>query len=128
MKPLRSNRRIGGPVRETHPLPLHSTLLAADPELFDLVRDFVQGLDRRVSDMQHARNAGDWIRLRSLAHQLKGAGGSYGYPDLSELAGRLESAAIETQSVAVDHLLSEIEALIISSKAALAGHGDPGSH
>lgn len=114
-------------MQETHTLPLRSTLLATDPDLLDLVRDFVLGLDRRISDMQQARSAGDWIRLRSLAHQLKGAGGSYGYPDLSDLAAQLESVALATQPAAADHLLSEIQALIVSSKAALAIHDDPGT-
>ncbi len=113
------DERIGGLVQNTQTLPLHSTLLADDPEMLDLVHDFVQGLDRRISDMLEARNSSDWSRLRSLAHQLKGAGGSYGYPDLSDLAARLEVVALATQPPVADHLLSEIGALIHSAKAAL---------
>jgi HPt (histidine-containing phosphotransfer) domain-containing protein len=32
-------------------------------------------------------------KLRSVAHELAGAGGTFGYPELSELASELEGAA-----------------------------------
>ena len=32
----------------------------------------------------------DWDRLTTLAHQMKGAGGSYGYPDISQLGFVME--------------------------------------
>ena len=32
-------------------------------------------------------------RMRSIAHELAGAGGTFGYPDLSEFAAELETAA-----------------------------------
>ena len=35
----------------------------------------------------------DFDRIRSLAHNIKGTGGSYGFPELTHLAAVLESSA-----------------------------------
>jgi HPt (histidine-containing phosphotransfer) domain-containing protein len=74
------------------PKPLVSTLISEDPELADIVREFVDGLDVRLAEFRAAHEAMDWAALAKLAHRLKGAGGSYGYPDLTDLGKRMEDA------------------------------------
>lgn len=69
---------------------LISTLVAEDPEMRDLVEDFVSSLQARLQEFRSAHKSGDFPRLKVLAHQLKGAGGSYGYPDLTQLAADVE--------------------------------------
>jgi HPt (histidine-containing phosphotransfer) domain-containing protein len=58
--------------------------------------------------MRQAAGAGLWDVLRRLAHQMKGAGGSYGYACLTDAAGELESHAnqgdAEAAMLALDHL------------------------
>lgn len=77
---------------ELAPIPdrLVSTLLLDDPEMSDLVEEFVAGLYHRMEAMRQAYQQLDWDRLAVLAHQLKGAGGSYGYAELSAFARKLE--------------------------------------
>lgn len=70
---------------------LTSCILAEDPDFLDIVQDFVRGLDVRFQELQSAYERLDWAELRMLAHRLKGAGASYGYPDLTRLAAQLES-------------------------------------
>ena len=70
--------------------PLVSQLLAEDEGLRDIVEEFVSGLTERMAELRAAHEKLDWELLRTLAHRLKGAGGSYGYPDLSELGMRME--------------------------------------
>ena len=43
----------------------------------------------------YAHTADDEVirKLKSISHELAGAGGTFGYPDLSELAAELETAA-----------------------------------
>ncbi len=36
--------------------------------------------------------AGRWADVRRVAHQLRGSGGSYGFPELTRLAMAVESA------------------------------------
>ncbi len=69
---------------------LVSDLLRDDPEMYDLVEQFVDGLPGRLSELRRAYEQLDWDALTKLAHQLKGAGGSFGYPDVSGLAANME--------------------------------------
>ena len=65
--------------------------LGGDPELRELLSEFVATLPARVAALAAA--AGDLGRMAALAHQLKGAAGSYGFPTITEAVGRLEAMA-----------------------------------
>ncbi len=69
--------------------PLVSALMV-DPSMSDLVTQFVSRLPSRVEAMEAAMEAGDHAMLASLAHQMKGAAGSYGFPAMTESARDLE--------------------------------------
>ncbi|MBU0717032.1 MAG: Hpt domain-containing protein [Planctomycetes bacterium] len=70
-----------------------SELLQEDPGFADIVMQFVENLGKRLSTMDEAIQASDFEALRAAAHQLKGSGGGYGYPILTELAASLERQA-----------------------------------
>lgn len=71
---------------------LISQLLLEDADLRDIVEEFVDGLQGRIDELVQAHDQLDWDTLQTLAHRLKGAGGSYGYPQLSELGATMENA------------------------------------
>ena len=73
--------------------PIESKLVREDPSFADIVLDFVQGLERRIQRMEEAIQEHDLEALRQAAHQLKGSGGGYGYPALTERAATLERQA-----------------------------------
>ncbi|MGR3302663.1 MAG: response regulator, partial [Candidatus Scalindua sp.] len=66
---------------------------ADDADLVELIDEFAAGLEADVESMREALENGDHDGLRRLAHQMKGAGGSYGYPMLTEAAKTIEKAA-----------------------------------
>jgi len=72
-----------------------SELVQEDPSFADIVVQFVEGLSRRVATLEEAVSAADFDALRIAAHQLKGSGGGYGYPALSDQAAKLEHEAKE---------------------------------
>jgi len=72
--------------------PLQSRF-ANDPEMREIVALFVAEAPDRLREVQAAAADGDWKRLRTLAHQIKGAAGGYGFPEISFAAGDLETAA-----------------------------------
>ena len=72
--------------------------LAGDPELRELIEQFVAELPERLARMRSAACADNLPEVGRLAHQLKGAGGSYGFPQISAAARELERAARELQS------------------------------
>jgi PAS domain S-box-containing protein len=64
-----------------------------DPEIAMILGDFVGRLDGQVEAMRQACAGGAYQDLQRLAHRLKGAGGSYGYPLLTDASKMLEDAA-----------------------------------
>jgi len=70
-----------------------SNLVGEDASCADIVAQFVEGLKARLKQMENALRAADFDTLRVAAHQLKGSGGGYGYPMLTERAAELETQA-----------------------------------
>lgn len=63
---------------------------ADDREMGEVIRFFIDDLQWRVNELGGAFDAGDWKRLSMSAHELKGAAGGYGFPEITEAAGALE--------------------------------------
>jgi HPt (histidine-containing phosphotransfer) domain-containing protein len=70
-----------------------SSLVREDAALVDIVTAFVEGLSDRLARMEEAVRRADYDAIRTAAHQLKGCGGGYGYPILTECAAELERHA-----------------------------------
>ncbi|MCA8962173.1 MAG: Hpt domain-containing protein, partial [Planctomycetes bacterium] len=69
--------------------PLYSSY-ADDEDMLELVEMFVEELPDRVHSLESAISQGDLPQLETLAHQIKGSAGSYGFQVITEAAGRLE--------------------------------------
>lgn len=69
--------------------------LATDPDLRDIVELFVEEMPDRIAMLSEMLRAADWEGLRRIAHQIKGAAGSYGFDPISPMAGRVEAAIRE---------------------------------
>ena len=79
-------------MRTTTESAVYSTL-GSDPDLGELVEMFVEEMPDRIAVFEAALAGGDLESLRRSAHQLKGAGGSYGFDQLTPLAEAAEFAA-----------------------------------
>jgi HPt (histidine-containing phosphotransfer) domain-containing protein len=66
-----------------------------DPEMLELVREFAGELPGRARDLESRLDQCAFEDLQRLAHQLKGAGGGYGFPQITEAAASLEQALKE---------------------------------
>lgn len=73
--------------------PIGSELVKEDASFADIVIQFVDSLGERMKKMEDAVRAADFEMLRVAAHQLKGSGGGYGYPILTDRAANLERRA-----------------------------------
>ena len=72
-----------------------SQLVREDAAFTELVTEFVGGLGAQLDVMQTALRGADFDVLKTSAHRLKGSGGGYGYPILSEHAAVLERHAAQ---------------------------------
>lgn len=103
----------------TPPQKLVSQLLTEDADLRDIVEEFVNGLPGRIEDLRKTYENLDWTQLKTLAHQLKGAGGSYGYPDLSQLAAIMERDFVAQRAEDITTRLRQLEELVTAIQAGL---------
>ncbi len=86
-----ATRRFSSP----EPHALHCVIRSAfanDPDFAELIEFFVGALPERHQALRQAFEREAYDELRVMAHQLKGAGGGYGFDDLSYLASQLEEA------------------------------------
>ncbi|MCH8967117.1 MAG: Hpt domain-containing protein [Planctomycetes bacterium] len=104
-----------------HQEPIGSELVQEDASFADIVVQFVEGLDNRLAKMQDAIEKSDFEALRGAAHQLKGSGGGYGYPILTELAAELErfaqSEVLDDCKTALDELKNTCSCVVVESDA-----------
>lgn len=64
---------------------------AADPDMIDLVQLFASEMPTRVALVRSCWEDKRLDDLKRVAHQLKGAGGGYGFSSVGDAAGRLEA-------------------------------------
>ena len=64
---------------------------ADDPVIGGIVGEFISGLVAKVTDLKRAFQTLDTKQLRFVTHQLKGAAGGYGFPEISDAATAPES-------------------------------------
>ena len=85
---------------EVHCEAIYSTL-GADPDFGELVEMYVDEIPDRVATLRNAFDSGDRELLQRTAHQIKGASGSYGFPQLTPVAAALEAAVRDGESLAL---------------------------
>lgn len=71
---------------------------ADDPEMGEIVSYFVAEVPHRLHELRRSWDAGDRARVRTIAHQMKGAAGGYGFPQIGESAAALEHALSKPES------------------------------
>jgi HPt (histidine-containing phosphotransfer) domain-containing protein len=70
--------------------PLLRSEFANDPDMIELVQEFVQDLPTRAETLTKHLQASEYSDLRRVAHQIKGAAGGYGFAPISVSAGKVE--------------------------------------
>lgn len=85
---------------------------ADDPDMQDLVLEYINKMALRVEKMTAAYEQGEREQLIRLAHQLKGSGGGYGFPILTTLAGELEQTLLNLGEGGLDQAAEPFSALL----------------
>lgn len=82
-----------------------------DKEMMELVTMFVDELPERLQRMEDAYAANDLATVQTVAHQIKGAAGGYGYPQLTEAAREVEATAKTRDPQQVRTALDQLTAM-----------------
>jgi PAS domain S-box-containing protein len=99
--------------------------LADDPDMAELIEQFLNALPARIESMGQALRSQDFETLARTAHQIKGAAGGYGYPLITQAARELETSVKAREAVAV--LQRQVEALRALCERALAASSRRGA-
>jgi CheY-like chemotaxis protein/HPt (histidine-containing phosphotransfer) domain-containing protein len=93
--------------------------LEDDEDMREILHQFVRDLPERSSAILRASQASDVDTLKRLAHQLKGAGGGYGFPRITEAASAVEQAIAEgVEGASLQRHVEELASLCRRARAA----------
>jgi HPt (histidine-containing phosphotransfer) domain-containing protein len=84
-------------------------IVIVDPQIAALVPRF---LANRVADLAKIRAAlagADFAAIRVAAHGMKGAGGAYGFPEISRLGAQMEEGARQCDAATIGALVACLE-------------------
>jgi CheY-like chemotaxis protein/HPt (histidine-containing phosphotransfer) domain-containing protein len=90
---------------------LVSTLPTEIPEFREIVEQFVDGLEPMIEELHHAWQNRNFEELTSLAHRLKGTGGTVGFADFTAPAERLQRQAEANAEDEIEDLLATLSDL-----------------
>jgi HPt (histidine-containing phosphotransfer) domain-containing protein len=84
--------------------------------LATLRADYAKQLPQKITDLTEAtqralKDPSNKEQARSLAHKLRGTGGSYGFHKLSEAAGKLEDL-LRAPTLSPDDILRALEKVV----------------
>jgi CheY-like chemotaxis protein len=82
-----------------------------DPDIMPILGGYVDRLGNQVDEMRSALGDARFEDLHRLAHKMKGSGGNYGYPMLTDAAKNLEDAAKTQDSQSAGEALHKIALL-----------------
>jgi HPt (histidine-containing phosphotransfer) domain-containing protein len=109
--PLAAPRAVATVSAEPAPgVPIRSAL-ARDPRLAAVVAGFVARLPSAVVELRRLRDGGAAAAdLARAAHRLRGAGGSYGFDEVSRAASRVEDPLLAGRPI--EAVAAELDGLI----------------
>lgn len=82
-----------------------------DPEYLELVVSFIDGLPDKMKEILTAQDEQDWEEVRAIAHKLKGMGGGFGFPEITDVAARLNACIVEQHYHEVNTLVLELRSI-----------------
>jgi HPt (histidine-containing phosphotransfer) domain-containing protein len=78
-----------------------------DPDLEDLIPEYVEGLNEIPKILQAAIDLEDFEKIRMEAHKMKGHGAAYGFDKVSEIGAVIEKSAKEKDMFSILQNLEE---------------------
>jgi HPt (histidine-containing phosphotransfer) domain-containing protein len=97
MAPVRHNVRISG-------------------ELRDLIPRFLENRKSELGRLRKAVGCGDFEEVRRIGHVLKGAGGGYGFDEITRIGAELERHAARGEDIRglIEELAEYLELVVVT--------------
>ena len=81
--------------------PIRSTLLDSEPDMQDMVMAYIQRLPNMIQQVNNAFAQQQLTALKAAIHDIKGTGGAFGFPMLTELAIKIEFQIAKSDNLEV---------------------------
>ncbi len=98
---------------------LHTPSVTTPPEIVHidasfepLMPRFMANRKKEITTMREALIGNDFETVRSVAHGMKGVGGSYGFDRITELAATIEQAAKSADATTITNQLQTLECYV----------------
>lgn len=93
-----------------------------DPAFQAVASEFISDIPLRLDAIRSGFQAGDLKATRTLSHQLKGAGGGFGFAAISQRAADLQSTIDNSESrELIERAISDLEAACEEASTAYRG-------
>ena len=96
-----------------------SFAMSVPPGLEEAAKRYIRSRNSEVPLMQTYLERKDFNQIRILAHNIKGTGAPYGFPDLTRLGKLMENAAKEQNAPQLAELLDEFTRYVQSAAKAM---------
>jgi len=84
-------------------------IVTVDSQIAALVPRFLANRAADVDKIRAALARADFETIRASAHAMKGAGGGYGFPEISRLGAALEGGAQRSDAAAISALVASLD-------------------
>ncbi|MEK6748518.1 MAG: Hpt domain-containing protein [Pseudomonadota bacterium] len=92
-----------------HITPIHSILSAQDADVAQLLQRYIsQSLPTLIQNINAYLAQKQWLSLQHEVHRLKGSGGGYGFPMVSEVCHQIEKEIAHEHWPAVAERVAEL--------------------
>ncbi len=88
---------------------LDKIIVQCDPDLEDLIPGYLNNREKDIVAIRESLDSGDFEKVRTLGHSMKGSGGGYGFDEVTRMGSRIESAALAKDVEGVEEALQELE-------------------
>ena len=93
---------------------------ATDPSVAHLAPRYLRNMRKELAALEAACAAGDFATLQRIGHNLRGTGGSFGFPRITELGTAIEQAAKQQDLPPIASATSELGVYLEEAVRSLA--------
>ena len=82
--------------------------ITANPRFKELVLRFVNKLPEMLEEINQATSNHEWTRVKAVSHNLKGMGGSFGYNEITDVAGAINKKITDNDLDGIVDIISRL--------------------
>ncbi|MBF8435446.1 Hpt domain-containing protein [Halanaerobiaceae bacterium Z-7014] len=86
--------------------------VVVDSDLKGIIPLFFKNRESDIEVLKESLANKKYEKIEQIGHQLKGAGGSYGFDYISEIGKKIEDLASESNTIEIRQLINELESYV----------------